>query len=284
MNLARSADEHFVEGVFDKTRIYHRYRIRGLREKTRTGTLRTYRQASLRYRTQEERVAIIESLWADNQPPQDVWVRKFQELIDEDASQEESSITPVLPSRYQGFTQYLAEHEERVKGLFHVLDADVRNPIQVFKFGVFGPEQGDSNIFLINSRVEIADSFLKRFVRNSIVASHSTIDLQKLAASGQTRIRGGSFRIRNNPTLKSAMIYGPQVNENDNWAQFSHDGTLQFVHLELEVRGRDISLRVTSRGSLMPYQIDDIGEQLTLVTEIYETYLKQFEGPEVLLR
>jgi hypothetical protein len=34
---------------------------------------------------------------------------------------------------------------------------------------------------------------------------------------------------------------------------------------------------VTSHGSLLPYGIDDISEELRLCKEIYDKYLKQFE-------
>lgn len=284
MNPARNPDERLTERSYDKVRIYHRYRIRGLRERLRAGSLHAYQQEAIRFTPYEEQVAIIESLWEGEQPAKEIWVQKFQKLLDEDASQTESSIHIRMPQRYSDFTEYYAEHEERAKGVFHVLDATVTNPIQVFRFGVYNAIQGDPDIFLLTSREEIAHSFLKRFVPNGVVTSYTPIDLEKLATSGSTKVRGGSFRLRNLPTLKTATIYGPEVNQNEMWADLSTNGTLQFVQLEIVAGNRDITLRVGSRGSLMPFGIDDIHEQLTLVTEIYDKYLKQFEKPEEILR
>jgi hypothetical protein len=284
VNPARKPEEHLVERSYDKVRIYHRYRIPGLREKMRTGLLRANRQDFLRFTPYEEQVAIIESLWSDEQPAKEIWVQRFQKLIDEDASQVESSLQIRMPQRYPGFTEYFAEHEERVKGTFHVLSATVTNPIQVFRFGVYNAQGGTSDIFLLTPRGEIADSFLKRFVHQGVIASYTPIDLQKLAASGTTKVRGGSFHIRGRPTLTTATIYGPEVNQNEMWADLSTNGTLQFVQLQLVTGDREITLRVSNRGSLMPFGIDDVREQLALVTEIYDKYVKQFEKPEVLLR
>lgn len=284
VNPARSPEGRLAERSYDKARIYHRYRIRGLREHLNAGLLRTYSQDFIRFTTHEEKIALVESLWADEQPVREIWVRKFQKLIDDDASQMASSIQIVVPQRYPGFTEYAAEHEERAKGVFHILDATVTNPIQVFQFGVYKAEGGDPDIFLLTPRREIADSFLKRFIHNGVFTSYTPINLQKLAASGITKVRGGSFHIRGRPTLTTATIYGPEVNQNEMWADLSTDGTLQFVHLRIEIGKREVALSVSNRGSLMPYGIDDVCEQLALVTEVYDTYLKQFEKPEEILR
>lgn len=284
MGVAEGTEPVLTEKSYDRARIYHRYRIRGLHERLRAGPLIAYRQNFIRFNPYDEQVAIIESLWSDEQPAKEIWVQRFQKLLDEDASQVESSLELRTSQRYPGFTEYYAQHEERVKGEFHVLNATVRNPIQVFKFGAYNATSGDPNTYLLTARREIADSFLKRFIPDGIVASYTPIDLERLAKSGTTKVRGGSFHIRGRPTLTTATIYGPEVNRNAMWAELSTDGTLQFVQLQLVYRDRDITMRVGSRGSLMPFGVDDVKEQLALVTEVYDKYLKQFEKVEEILR
>lgn len=272
------------ENQYDRTRIYHRYRIRGLRAATKTGTISALAPQPLPFVSDEEKNELLEVFADPESVERGRLLHKFLEAVAQDGTALKSKLTPVVPSNHPGFDEFRARHEERAKLVIRLFEADVRNPTQVYKFGAFISMSGDPDVFLLNSRLEIADAFLKRLASRGLTISHAHIDLQRLSEEGNSVVRGGSFSIKGRPTLTTAMVFGPQVNEDDSWAEYSSIGQLRYIHLQLVVAGHEVKMMVTSRGSLLPYGVDDIGGQLALVTDVYEQYLKQFETNEQILR
>lgn len=282
MNPIVVEDEEYL----GKARIYHRYRIRGLISPTGRSPVKAVHQQALPFVSPQEVRDLADKLTTPVDDEADELLQhKLRQMAMQEAAEQESSLTFLSDTRYPGYEEWLARHEDSTRAVFRLFHTDFPNPKQVHPFRAFRSVAADPDIFLFNAPGSLVDSFLRRLAESHPDAEimYPHLDLQSLVDEGTTHIRGGSFSIRNRPNLTTAMVFGPGVNEDDAWEEYSRVGQLTYVQMQLALETSDVRMMVTRRGSLLPYGIDDIAEELRLCREVYDRYLKRFEQSEVAL-
>lgn len=276
-------DEEFVATA----RIYHRYRLAGFHRPGGDTNLSAVQapqptQPSLPfpYNSSEEEERVIDQLVT---PINDVIDRLRQDrlrtIVIQEASSFESTLTRRDRTRYRGFEEYIARHESLSKLTVRLFRADIPHPKQVQQFHVYRLEEPEPDVFLFGAQGTVVEAFLRRILSGNphLTITHPRLDLKALSEVGEAQIRGASFRITGKPNLTTAMVFGPDVNEDDSWETYSRIGQLTYVHLQMEVESQAIRMMVTGHGSILPYGVDDIYEELILCKEVYEKLLRRFE-------
>ncbi len=272
-----------------KARIYHRYRISGVRKPggkdglTGHREIHEYKQMHLPFDPMEQMTlsAVEQIVTSDSSPgPLDPGL---QERLRQYAEREARSLDfSLLPSQFQRlpeFQEYLARYQDRSQTTVVVFGTDIHRPKEVHQFRAFRMKEPESeDVFLFNAPGALVNSFLRELAdaNPDVEIFHPTLDLQGLSAAGMTQVRGASFSIKGRPNLTTAMVYGPGVNEDDAFDEYSKIGQLTFLQLQLVVQTQEVRMMVTSRGSILPYGLDDIVAELRLATEVYKTYLTPF--------
>lgn len=283
-------DEEFVATA----RIYHRYRLAGFRRPGGDASLRaiqtqppTQLSLPMTYNSPDDEERLIDQLVS---PVDDVVDRLRQDRLRAIAIQEATSFESMLSrrdrARYPGFEEYVARHESLAKLTVRLFRADIPHPKQVQQFHVYRIEDPEPDVFLFGAQGTLVEAFLRRILSGNphLRITHPRLDLKALSEEGTTQIRGASFRITGKPNLTTAMVFGPDVNEDDSWETYSRIGKLTYVHLQIEVESQAVRMMVTGHGSILPYGVDDIHKELLLCKEVYEKLLRRFEIDSVELR
>jgi hypothetical protein len=272
-----------ADGFYDTTRMYHRYRIPGLSH------FESYR--------------VVESLYQPPIPfPEDVSPELLSALGEVEDRRDEEHKRRVLEAAYYDYEtlhstlerigpipnteyeEYHARHEEPGKHIIVKLaNVDVMNPLRVFRFKMYRWLGSDPDVYLVCTRHRVADAFLKRFRagRPHWTVQYPKIDLQRMTTEGEGIVLTGTFGdIKGRPNLRSTSLSGFKVNEDAAWLDASAIGQLKTTIVQHRLQGEDISMMVTTRGSIMIYGVEEISAQLALVTQAYERIVKKYEtGP-----
>lgn len=274
-------DEEFL----GRARIYHRFHISGLHRPGGETNLSAVQKA-LPLITREQEREFVDQLISQRDDDLDLLRQdRVRAVATQEAAELESSLSLSNSQRFLGFDEYIARHEDHAKLVVRLFHTDIANPKQVHQFRAFHIQDSMPSIFLFNSPGSLVDSFLRRLgsVHSDLDILYPQLDLKRLADEGNSQIRGASFSIRNRPNLKTAIVFGPDVNEDDAWHEYSRVGELTYVQIQLVFETSEVKMMVTRRGSLLPYGIDDINEELRLCREVYDKYLKPYETGEVRL-
>lgn len=276
-------DEEYVATA----RIYHRYRLAGFHRPGGDSNLRavqapqaTQMTLPLTYYSPEEEERVIDQLVSPIDGDIDrLRQEKLRTIVMQETASFESTLTPRGYTRYRGFEEYTARHESLAKLTVRLFHADIPRPKQVQQFHVYRIEEPEPDVFLFGAQGILVEAFLQRILSGNphLTITHPRLDLKALSEDGTTKIRGASFRITGKPNLTTAMVFGPDVNEDDSWETYSRIGNLTFVHLQIEVESHAVRMMVTGHGSILPYGVDDIYQELILCKEVYEKHLRRFE-------
>lgn len=283
-------DDEFVATA----RIYHRYRLAGFHRpggetnlKAVDAPLPTQAPLPFTYILTEAEEQEIDRLIT---PLDDDIDRLRQDKLRTRAIQEaslfESTLTRRGYARYRGFEEYLARHESLAKVTVRLFSTDIPHPKQVQQFPAYRIEDPEPDVFLFGAQGPLVEAFLRHIwsANSYLRITHPRLDLKALSEHGEAQIRGASFRITGKPNLTTAMVFGPDVNEDDSWETYSRIGQLTYVHMQIEVEAQAVRMMVTGNGSILPYGVDDIYQELLLCKEVYDKLLRQFEIANVELR
>lgn len=276
-----SALLHEDEEYVGHARIYHRYHIQGWRSPGGQTSLSAIQQLPLPIVSEVDERKLVSSL-ADrpNSEVDELARYRLRELAQQESARLESSLKAIGINGFPGFEEYMARHEDQARLVVRLFRTDFSNPKQVHQFRAFRCIDRTPDIFLFNAPGQLADALLRRLAKASgqqLDISYPQLDLQRLADATSSVIRGASFGITGRPNLKTAMVFGQEVNQDESWEEYSRIGQLKYVHLQLIFESTEVKMMVTRRGSLMPYGIDNVHEELRLCRDVYEQSLQQFE-------
>ncbi len=269
-----------ADGFYDTTRMYHRYRIPGLRHFDQYQVVASLHQPPLPFPegTSPEFSASQRDggEWDDSERTRMVLAAAYY-----DYETLHSSLVRIGPVAGAEYEEYRARHEEPGQHLIVKLaNVDVLNPLRVYRFKLYRWLGADPDVYLVSTRHRVADAFLRRFRagRPQWTVQYPRIDLQRMTAEGEGIVLTGTFGdIQGRPNLRSTSLSGFRVNEDAAWLDASAIGQLKTTIVQHKLQGEDLSMMVTKRGSIMIYGVEEIPAQLALVTEAYEHIVKKYE-------
>lgn len=274
-HTAYDADE-----FYERSRIYHRYRIPNLRSFEYNGALESSYQPPLAFpETDPDQFAVHGGSTGsinESERQKRVLEAAYYEYGSLHSKLERSGL--VSRTQYEVFH---ARHEEPGKRLIvRLANTDVMNPLRVYRFRVYHRLDDDSDVYLVCTQHKVADAFLKRFRRGhpGWTVEYTNIDLKRMTDEGNGIVLNGTFGdIKLRPNLNSTSLSGYKVNEDQAWLDASAIGQLKTAIVQHRLEGQDINMMVTARGSIMIYGVEDVAAQLDLVGQAYETIVKKYE-------
>lgn len=272
-----------ADEFYETTRMYHRYRIPGLRRFESYDVVESLHQPPIPF-PEDGSSEFLSTLgdissWSDEERK-----RRVLEAAYYDYETLHSRLERIGPLPNTEYDEYHARHEEPGKHIIvRLANVDVMNPLRVYRFRMYRWQGPDPDVYLVCTRHKVADTFLKRFRagRPHWTVQYPKVDLQRMTTEGEGIVLTGTFGdIKGRPNLRSTSLSGFRVNEDAAWLDASAIGQLKTTIVQHRLQGEDISMMVTNRGSIMIYGVEEIPAQLALVTQAYERIVKKYEiGP-----
>jgi len=205
-----------------------------------------------------------------------VWESTHQKAIPESGGDDKAySLVRFLgESEHSDFYKYFAKHETPKNGKFRFAN-DVTSKIYVIQeFHLFIPR--NLSYFFADTKTTYCKGLIKRLKEShpKFKSIDREIDLFRLGETINCEVVGGWFKKLQIADVSTAAIFGPTVDESEDWKRYANSGKLSALNINFPINGVMHSIQITHSGSIVLLQNYSEIDSLGILEKINDTLMK----------